>query len=141
MTETPEPQVRPFTPQAFAWTVIKVMLVCAIIAAILFVIVTATTPEGFAFSALAPFAYLIYLLAWAVAYTQFFKFPEKQVVLVLGVVTGAILLTVGAPLTQADPAAYGGRPMGVGGALIGCAFQLYALVIALRFFPFLRPRI
>ena len=141
MTEPAEQRLRPFTPKAFAWTVIKVMLACAVIAAVLFAILTATTPEGLAFSALAPFAYLIYLLAWAVAYTQFFRFPEKQLILVLGVVTGAILLMVGVPFTDAAPASYGGRPMGLGGALIGCAFQLYALVIALRFLPFLRPRI
>ena len=135
----------PFTPRAFTLVVAKVMLACVVLLALVISFLIATDgPDAVAAPTIAPAGYLCFLLGWAVAYTQFFRFPERQKVLLLGVAIGGVLLGATNLLTATvapQPADARFNPLGLIGGFIGCAMQLYVLVFVLRFLPFLRPRI
>ena len=83
--------------------------------------------------------YLSFIAGWAIGYTKFFRFPENQKLLLLGVVIGAFMV----PMTAGPAYLYTGEidvselltraPEMLLGSLIGAALQLYFFVIALRY--------
>ena len=140
---------RAFTPRAFAWVVAKVMMACVALLTLYLAFVLATEGAGgLAAPTIAPIGYLTFLLGWAVAYASFFRFPERQKILLLGVAIGGVILAATSAVIPPRTAVSGEglgearfNLLGFFGGFFGCALQLYFLVIVLRFLPFLRPRI
>ncbi len=85
------------------------------------------------------FFYLCFIMAWAFAYSRFFRFPEKQGVLLLGVLIGAtwiVILTVleGATNGQEFSAMLIARlPEFFIGGIIAAGMQLYGMVLFMRY--------
>lgn len=82
--------------------------------------------------------YLCLILGWAVAYSTFFKFPQRLSILVLGVLlsasflTGALLLGVGGQNEFGEMAFPLQIISGFFASSLGAAFQLFFLVIFLH---------
>lgn len=79
--------------------------------------------------------YLSFIAGWGIAYCKSFRFPEGQRVLLLGVVIGGLVipLLVGPYRVYVGQASLTDALSYLPGYLIGAAFQLYPLVICLRY--------
>ncbi len=87
--------------------------------------------------------YLVFIASWAIAYGKHIVFPNKQYVLVIGVMIGALgiaTMSLGEIAIDSTPTEW--KEVLVNFAslyafgLIGAAMQLYFLVIVLRYLPF-----
>ena len=87
------------------------------------------------FFAIPTALYLAFIGGWAIAYCRSFRFPERQRVLLLGVVIGGLVI----PLLTASYGLYHSKAvptdllMFLAARLFGAALQLYFLVLCLRY--------
>lgn len=88
-------------------------------------------------SALA-LSYFVFFIGWAIAYSENVVFPDRQDVLIIGVVIGALWIAL---ITTADgnyqnlalPQDWPGFAARVGVSLIASTLQLYLLVLLMRY--------
>ena len=89
-------------------------------------------------SSVLALSYLVFFISWAIAYSENVVFPERQDVLIIGVVIGAIWIAL---ITMADgnyqnlalPQDWPGFAVRFGTSLIGSTLQLYLLVLLMRY--------
>ena len=131
-----------FTLRKFALTLMSVMAFFAVMFLFLFLCVNSSVFGDYSIRgdinlsfAIPASLYLSFIAGWGLAYSKYFRFPEKQRVLLLGIVIGGSVMPV---LIWPYRLYFGQASMAdvlisLPGTLLGAAFQLYGLVICLRY--------
>ena len=132
-----------YTHAGFALTTLLVMGFFALLTPVVMILAHyqfgMTVQKSDLSSFIPAFFYLSLIMGWAVAYTKFFRFPENQKILILGVIIAALIMPVFRGmyrllLGQIEIAELFGRlPEMLLGTSLGAAMQLYFMVIALRY--------
>ncbi len=135
-----------FSYAKFAITVLKVVGVCGLffIGLLIFAHFYVGPKLDKELNLNLPFAvpvilYLSVIFGWSIAYTKFFRFPQNQKLLLLGIAVGALVVPVLAGLERLSSDQMTVSEMLIAlpefllGGLLGAAIQLYLLVVVLRY--------
>ena len=135
-----------FTYGRFIKTVLRVIVAFAILFGLLIVYMYyyfgekefKNTDWNFSFS-IPVFLYLSFIMGWAIAYSKYFRFPNQQRVLLLGMGIAALIMPTVAGIghivvgQMEISELVTALPEWILGSLIGAAMQLYFMVIVLRY--------
>jgi Na+/melibiose symporter-like transporter len=127
----------------FAMNILKLMGSFALIFAVMAIIVNyyfeATLEKSEVVLVISVVIYGLFILGWAMSYTTFFKFPDNQKILLLGIIIAAFII----PVVTGFSGLVSGQieitkwlitvPIAIIGNLFATAVPMYFLVIVLRY--------